>query len=214
MIFQFCLQHIWSFLQNHVIDSSMSEKQHLNPEYTLKKTIVMVGMMGAGKTAVGRGLAMRLGVPFLDSDTEIEVAANITVPEIFDRYGEPFFREKETQVIARLLDKASRVLSTGGGAFLSDVNRRNITDHGVSVWLDADLDLLWDRVRQKNTRPLLRTPDPYGALAEIYAARLPFYAKADVVIKSLPGFSIDEMVERVIATLLTERPDVLEKTNA
>ena len=106
----------------------MSEKQHLNPEYTLKKTIVMVGMMGAGKTAVGRGLAMRLGVPFLDSDTEIEVAANITVPEIFDRYGEPFFREKETQVIARLLDKASRVLSTGGGAFLSDVNRRNITD--------------------------------------------------------------------------------------
>lgn len=192
----------------------MSEKQHFNPNYTLKKTIVMVGMMGAGKTAIGRGLAMRLGVPFLDSDAEIEVAANMTVPEIFDRYGEAFFREKETQVIARLLDKASGVLSTGGGAFLADVNRRNITGRGVSVWLDADLDLLWDRVRQKNTRPLLRTPDPYGTLAEIYAARRPFYAQADVVVKSLPGCSIDDMVGRVAAALLGQRPDVLEKTDA
>jgi shikimate kinase len=188
----------------------MSENQHFRPKCTLKKTIVMVGMMGAGKTAVGRGLAQRLDVPFLDSDAEIEAAANRTVPEIFQRDGEAFFRAKETQVIARLLDDARGVLSTGGGAFLSQVNRANITARGVSVWLDADLDLLWQRVRHKDTRPLLRTDNPRATLAQIYAARVPLYAKADVVVKSLPDLSIEEMVDRVVATLRADRPDVLE----
>jgi len=192
----------------------MSENQHFKPRYTLKKTIVMVGMMGAGKTAVGRGLAQRLNVPFLDSDAEIEAAADRTVPEIFERDGEAFFRAKETQVIARLLDEARGVLSTGGGAFLAEVNRANITARGVSVWLDADLDLLWQRVRHKDTRPLLRTADPRATLAQIYADRVPLYAKADVAVTSLPELSIEEMVDRVIAVLLAERADVLEMDDA
>jgi len=195
----------------------MSEKQHnkyLGAGFRLNKTVVMVGMMGAGKTAVGRALALRLDVPFLDSDAEIESAANMTVPEIFERDGEPFFRTKETQVISRLLDEERGILSTGGGAFLAEENRSNITARGVSVWLNADLDLLWQRVRHKDTRPLLRTPDPRATLAEIYDARVPLYALADVTVPSLPNLSIEEMVDRVIVTLLTERPDVLEKTDA
>lgn len=216
----FGAKHIWPFLENHVIDNAMSEKQHnpsnkqLGVQYHLKKTIVMVGMMGAGKTAVGRALAQRIGVPFLDSDAEIEAAASRTVQEIFARDGEPFFRSKETQVISRLLDAERGVLSTGGGAFLAQENRENISARGVSVWLNADLDLLWQRVRHKDTRPLLRTPNPRATLAEIYGARVPLYALADVAVKSLPDVSIDEMVDRVIATLLRERPDVLESSDA
>ncbi|MEM6372054.1 MAG: shikimate kinase [Pseudomonadota bacterium] len=198
----------------------MSEKQQnqsqapLNVQYRLNKTVVMVGMMGAGKTAVGRGLAQRLGVPFLDSDAEIEAASSLTVPEIFARDGEPFFRMKETQVISRLLDTERGVLSTGGGAFLAEENRANISARGVSVWLDADLDLLWQRVRHKDTRPLLRTADPRTTLGEIYAARVPLYALADVAVTSLPDLSIDEMVDRVLTTLARERGDVLECVNA
>ncbi|WP_108835650.1 shikimate kinase [Tateyamaria sp. Alg231-49] len=198
----------------------MSEKQQnqshptLDTPYHLKKTIVMVGMMGAGKTAVGRALAQRIGVPFLDSDAEIEAAARRTVPEIFERDGEPFFRSKETQVISRLLDTKRCVLSTGGGAFLAQENRENISESGVSVWLNADLDLLWQRVRHKDTRPLLRTADPRATLAEIYATRVPLYAMADVTVPSLPDLSIEEMVNRVIATLVVDRPDVLELRDA
>jgi shikimate kinase len=195
----------------------MSENQQNRQNwaaYRLKKTIVMVGMMGAGKTAVGRALAARLQVPFLDSDAEIETAANMTVPEIFERDGEAFFRARETQVISRLLKEECGVLSTGGGAFLAGVNRANITSQGVSVWLNADLNLLWQRVRHKDTRPLLRTADPKGTLAEIYDARVPLYALADVTVKSLPDQSIEQMVDRVIATLVDERPDVLERIDA
>ena len=182
--------------------------------YHLKKTVVMVGMMGAGKTAVGRALAARLAVPFLDSDAEIETAANMTVPEIFARDGEPFFRKKEAQVIARLLDEERGVLSTGGGAFLVEENRRMISDSGVSVWLNADLDLLWQRVRHKDTRPLLRTSDPRATLAEIFAARAPVYAMADVAVRSAPDLSIEAMVDRVVETLAQARPDVLEMGHA
>jgi len=198
----------------------MSEIQQNKPEkegtaqYDLKKTIVMVGMMGAGKTAIGRALAARIGVPFLDSDAEIEAAASRTVPEIFARDGEAFFRARETQVISRLLDAQRGVLSTGGGAFLAEVNRRNISERGVSVWLNADLDLLWQRVRHKDTRPLLRTPDPRATLAEIYDARVPLYALADVSVKSLPDLSIEEMADRVMATLIADRSDVLEICDA
>lgn len=194
--------------------SENQQYQQSRPRYRLKKTVVMVGMMGAGKTAVGRALAARLAVPFVDSDAEIETAANMTVPEIFERDGEPFFRAKETQVISRLLDEARGVLSTGGGAFLAEVNRANITARGVSVWLNADLDLLWQRVRHKDTRPLLRTVNPRATLAEIYAARVPLYALADVSVVSLPDLSIEQMVDRVIATLVADRPDVLELEHA
>lgn len=176
----------------------------------LKKTVVMVGMMGAGKTAVGRALAARLKVPFLDSDAEIEAAANRTIPEIFARDGEQFFRDKETRVIARLLQRPRHgVLSTGGGAFLSETNRQMISRDGVSVWLQADLDVLWNRVRHRNTRPLLRTPDPRATLAALYEARVPLYGKADLVVRSDGRASIEDMVDRVLTALAT-RPDVLE----
>ncbi|TDK47415.1 shikimate kinase [Antarcticimicrobium luteum] len=175
----------------------------------LKKTVVMVGMMGAGKTAVGRALAARLRAPFLDSDHEIEAAANMTIPEIFARDGEAFFRKKESQVIARLLAEARGVLSTGGGAFLSEANRDMISDRGVSVWLNADLDVLWNRVRHRDHRPLLKTADPYETLKELYEARVPLYARADLVVRSDAQTPVEGVVDRVLAALAT-RPDVLE----
>ncbi|MEP2715426.1 shikimate kinase [Pseudophaeobacter sp.] len=175
----------------------------------LKKTIVMVGMMGAGKTAVGRALAARLDVPFLDSDHEIESAANMTIPEIFARDGEAFFRLKERQVISRLLTEECGVLSTGGGAFLAAENRETITRNGASIWLQADLEVLWNRVRHRDTRPLLKTADPRATLSELYAARVPLYAKADLAVISDGQASIEEMVDRVLDALKS-RPDVLE----
>ncbi|WP_371038446.1 shikimate kinase [Rhodosalinus sp. FB01] len=176
---------------------------------TLGKTVVMVGMMGAGKTAVGKALAHRLGVPFRDCDAEIEAAANRTVAEIFARDGEPFFREKESRVLERLLQDAPGVLSTGGGVFLSARNRALIAAHGVSVWLRADRALLWQRVRNKDTRPLLRTADPRATLDDLCALREPEYAKADVVVDSAADRSIEEMAARVEAALL-DRPDLWE----
>lgn len=176
--------------------------------FGLKKTIAMVGMMGAGKTAIGGALARRLGVPFLDSDTEIEAAADRTVAEIFERDGEAFFREKESQIIARLLDGPPAVLSTGGGAYLSEANRRMISERGVAVWLRADLELLWDRVRHKTTRPLLNTEDPKGTLTRIYEDRTPIYSLADLIVEADPVYSIEDMTDRVFEKLKT-RPDVL-----
>ena len=195
------------------IEQTIADVANNPASYSLKKTIVMVGMMGAGKTAVGRALAQRLGVAFLDSDAEIEMAANRTVPEIFERDGEPFFRAKETQVIERLLEEKRCVLSTGGGAFLSDKNRANISTKGVSVWLDADLELLWSRVRNKDTRPLLRTRDPKATLRSIYEQRVPTYALADMTVVSDDDYSIEDMVDNVVDALIA-RPDVLEVHNA
>lgn len=177
--------------------------------YVLKKTVVLVGMMGSGKTAVGTALSRLLNVPFLDSDAEIEAAANMTIAEIFERDGETFFRDKETQVITRLLDQERGILSTGGGAFLAERNRRIIARKGVAVWLRADVDLLWSRVRHKTTRPLLRTADPRQTLADLCTAREPSYAAADLVVDARPHYSIEDMARRVIEALLT-RPDVLE----
>lgn len=167
----------------------------------LKRTVVLIGMMGAGKTAVGTALARILGVPFVDSDEEIERAAMMSVAEIFARDGEAFFREKESQVLRRLLTGPPCVLSTGGGAFLAPANRQAIAEAGVSVWLKADLDLLWQRVRHKTTRPLLRTPDPKGTLARLLEARAPVYAEAQVVVEAAADLSIEEMAQRVLAAL-------------
>lgn len=175
----------------------------------LKKTVVMVGMMGAGKTAVGRALAAKIGVPFLDSDAEIVKAANMSIAEIFERDGEAFFRTKETQVIDRLLDEERGILSTGGGAFLAEGNRSLISKKGVAVWLDADLELLWQRVKHKDTRPLLRTANPRQTLSDIFDARVPIYAKAELSVQADPNYSIEDMADRVLEALLT-RPDVLE----
>jgi len=181
--------------------------------FVLKKTIVMIGMMGAGKTAVGRALAQLLDVRFLDSDHEIEEAANMTVPEIFARDGEAFFRARESEVINRLLGGQACVLSTGGGAFLAEANRAAISARGVSVWLDADIDLLWNRVKHRDTRPLLRTADPKATLSALYETRVPEYAKADITVPCAPPVAIEQMARRV-ADVLVSRPDVLEVVDA
>lgn len=178
--------------------------------FKLKKTAVLVGMMGAGKTAVGTALAAQLGVPFRDSDAELVVAANHSIAEIFERDGEDFFRNRETEVITRLLDETPGILSTGGGAFLAQENRRIIADIGVSVWLRADIELLWARVRHKNTRPLLRTENPRATLEKLCAIREPSYSKAEISVTARPGYSIEEMANCVVDALLT-RPDVLER---
>ncbi len=169
--------------------------------FKLRKTVVMVGMMGAGKSAIGTALARRLDVPFLDSDAEIERAASRTIAEIFERDGEEFFRDRETQVIARLLGGVPKVLATGGGAFLGENNRKLIGERGLSVWLRADLDLLWQRVRHKATRPLLQTKRPKQKLASLYEERTPVYALADVTVDADPSSSIDETTDRVLKAL-------------
>ncbi|MEM6588602.1 MAG: shikimate kinase [Pseudomonadota bacterium] len=178
-------------------------------DFKLHKTVVLVGMMGAGKTAVGRTLSARLDVPFLDSDAELEQAAKMSIAEIFARDGEAFFRDRETEVISRLLDGRPGILSTGGGAFLAERNRVNISHKGVSVWLNADLNLLWGRVKHKDTRPLLRTANPYATLRSLYEDRVPIYKLADLSVKAQPGYSLDQMAAKVVDTLLT-RADVLE----
>lgn len=192
------------------IEQTTADDQRSPPEFRLRKTVVMVGMMGAGKTAVGRALAAKLDVPFLDSDAEIEAAANLSVPEIFERDGEAFFRKRETEVIGRLLDGEGCVLSTGGGAFMSEENRALISGRGVSVWLNADLNLLWNRVRHKDTRPLLRTSDPKGTLRDLYESRVPLYRQADLSVACDAALSIEAMAERVIAAL-RGRADVMER---
>ncbi|TYB89816.1 shikimate kinase [Oceaniovalibus sp. ACAM 378] len=186
----------------------MNKRDDARVPFQLHKTVVLVGMMGAGKTAVGTALARQLSVPFRDSDHALEAAANRTIAEIFSRDGETFFRARETQVIGRLLQDDPAILSTGGGAFMSESNRQMISQRGVSVWLSADLKLLWSRVRHKDSRPLLRTADPLGTLSELFEARVPIYEQADLKVQSAAGFTIEDMVDRVIAALL-ERPDVL-----
>ncbi len=167
--------------------------------------------MGAGKTAIGTDLARHLNVEFLDSDTEIERAANATIKEIFERDGETFFRDREAQVIARLLDGTPGILSTGGGAFLRPENREMINQQGVSVWLRADHELLWQRVKHKTTRPLLMTENPRATLAQIQIERDPIYALADIHVDADSAYSIEDMTEQVVTALLA-RPDVLEMT--
>lgn len=179
----------------------------------LLKTVVLVGMMGCGKTAIGSDLARRLDVPFRDSDAEIVEAANTSIAEIFATYGEPFFREKESLVLERLLMGPPAILSTGGGAFLSAENRALIDRLGLSVWLDAPLDLLWQRVRHKQTRPLLMTANPRRTLAEIYAARTPIYALANLRVETHASYAIADMSAKVHRALL-ERPDVLVPASA
>lgn len=173
--------------------------------------IVLVGMMGAGKTAVGTELARRLGVPFRDSDAEIEKAAAMTISEIFTRDGEAFFRAREAEVLARLLAGPVGVISTGGGAFMQPRNREIIAARGLSVWLNCDLDLLWQRVRQRPTRPLLQTEDPRGTLARLLAERQPTYALADLEYRARPGDSVETATTRLIEALDRANPPLFEE---
>ncbi|HEV2652896.1 MAG TPA: shikimate kinase [Rhizomicrobium sp.] len=169
----------------------------------LNRTVALVGMMGAGKSSVGRRLASRLGVPFKDADSEIEHAAGCSIAEIFERYGEPAFRDGEKKVIARLLGEAPHVLATGGGAFMDETTRGLIKDSAVSVWLQAPIELLLARTQRRDTRPLLRDGDPRETMERLLGEREPIYAQADLTISSEDG-PHSAAVERVIA-VLTER---------
>ena len=167
----------------------------------LKKTIAFIGMMGAGKTAVGRVVASKLNVPFLDADTEIEKAANMSIQEIFTRDGEDFFREREAQVILRLMKGPPSIISTGGGAFIQEANRQAISSLGVSLWLDVEIDLLWSRVKNKDTRPLLKSPNPFETLKMLHLERQPIYKKADISVKASSHYTVEDMAQKVIDSL-------------
>ena len=176
----------------------------------LKKTVALVGMMGSGKSAIGKVVSSIIEVPFIDADVEIEKAAKLSIPEIFERHGEKFFRDKEDQVIKRLLKERPFILATGGGAFINEKIRTSIKQHCVSVWLNADVETLWKRVKNKKTRPLLRTNNPKETLANIYKDRIETYSLADVIIESRVSSSLDKMANLVINSLL-DRNDLIER---
>ena len=148
------------------------------------RPVVLVGLMGAGKTTVGRRLSERLGLPFVDADHEIEQAAGKSIAEIFADHGEPYFRDGERKVIARLLEGEPTVLATGGGAYMNPETRNNIRKRGVAVWLRADLALLMKRVKKRNDRPLLKGSDPEAVMKALIAQRYPIYAEADITVDS------------------------------
>lgn len=169
-----------------------------------QRPIVLIGMMGAGKSSVGRRLATKLGWNFVDSDTEIETAAGMSITDFFAEHGEEEFRSGEARVIARLLRDEKTVLATGGGAFMSDATRDLIKQAGFSVWINADLDLLFARVSRRPTRPLLQTPNPRETLKQLMDARYPTYALADLTVTSkdvphdvVADAIIDGLIERL-----------------
>lgn len=166
----------------------------------LPRTVVLVGLMGAGKSAVGRRLAARLHLEFVDADKEIERAAACSIVDIFDRYGEPGFRDAERRVIARLLDRPVHILATGGGAFMNEGTRGVIAAKAISVWLRADLETLVGRTARRDNRPLLKGGNPRAILADLMERRYPIYALADLVIDSRDS-SADETVDDVLAAL-------------
>jgi shikimate kinase len=168
------------------------------------RAIVLVGMMGAGKSSIGRRLAGTLDIPFVDADTEIEKAAGMTIPEIFESQGEAYFRAGEARVIARLLDGGPCVLATGGGAFMNPQTRALARERGLSVWLKAELDVLLKRVRRRADRPLLKTDDPAATLERLIAERYPFYAEADIAVMSR-----DVPHETIVAEIITALADRL-----
>ena len=170
------------------------------------RPVVLVGMMGAGKSSIGRRLASRLGLSFVDADTEIEQAAGMSIPDIFATHGEPQFRDGEARVIARLLEGGSRVLATGGGAFMREETRNRIRDKGVSMWLKADADVILRRVRRRTDRPLLKTEDQAATIDRLIAERYPVYALADITVMSrdVPHEKIVEECIEGLYALLTD----------
>ncbi len=164
------------------------------------RSVVLVGIMGAGKSSVGRRLAQRLGMDFVDADDEIEAAAKLTIAEIFESFGEAYFRDGERRVIARLLAEGPHVLATGGGAYMNAETREAIGRNGVSVWLKADFDVVMNRVRRRSHRPLLQKADPEGVMRELIATRYPLYALADLTVQSR-DVPHETIVEEVLAAL-------------
>jgi len=169
-----------------------------------RRSVVLVGMMGAGKSSIGRRLAARLGIPFVDADTEIEKAAGMSIAEIFQAHGESYFRAGETRVIARLLEGGPQVLATGGGAFMNADTRASIRVKAISVWLRATLDVLARRIRRRGDRPLLQNTDPVETLRRLIDERYPVYAEADLIVESreVPHDTIvDEIIEGLRARM-------------
>jgi shikimate kinase len=170
-----------------------------------KRSVVLVGMMGAGKSTIGRRLAVRLRLPFLDADSEIELAhAGMTIPEIFATHGEPYFRDGEARVIARLLDSGPGVMATGGGAFMREETRNRIHDGAVSIWLKADADIIMRRVKRRADRPLLQTADPAATVGRLIEEREPVYQRANLTIwsRDVPHEKIvDECIDALHAWL-------------
>ncbi|MFK7942512.1 MAG: shikimate kinase [Paracoccaceae bacterium] len=167
----------------------------------LTKPLVLIGLMGAGKSSVGLRLAKMLNVPMVDSDTEIEAAAALSIPEIFDRYGEAHFRSGERRVIGRLLTEQPRVIATGGGAFMDAETRALIADHAISIWLRAELDVLVARTAGRSHRPLLNKGNPRDVLSDLIDQRHPVYGKASVIVDSLAGQTHEDMAARIIEAL-------------
>lgn len=164
------------------------------------RSVVLVGMMGAGKSSIGRRLALRLGLPFVDADAKIEEAAQMTIPDIFETYGEPDFRSAEARVIARLLESGPQVLATGGGAFMNPETRAAISAKGVSFWLKADLEVLLRRLKRRSDRPLLQTEDPAATVQRLMEERYPIYAQADVTIHSRE-VAHEKIVDEIVLAL-------------
>jgi shikimate kinase len=173
------------------------------------RSVVLIGMMGVGKSSIGRRLGSRLGVPFVDADTEIEQAAGMNIADIFARHGEAAFRSGEARVIARLLNGGPKVLATGGGAVMNEATRALIKERGVSIWLSAELDLLLRRIsKRKAERPMLQTDDPAATLRELMATREPIYAQADITVQSrdVPHDAIVTEIIEALAAFLSASP--------
>jgi shikimate kinase len=174
----------------------------VSPPLRVTRTIALVGLMGAGKSSIGRRLAQRLGLPFIDADSEIETAAGTTIEEIFQRHGEAAFRDGERRVIARLLESPPHVLATGGGAFMDASTRALLRARTVSIWLRADIELMLARVGRRGNRPLLKRGEPRAVLEQLMAQRYPIYAAADLAVDSIDG-PPEATLERVLAALAT-----------
>ncbi|HUZ74981.1 MAG TPA: shikimate kinase [Stellaceae bacterium] len=168
--------------------------------FPVPRTVALVGLMGAGKSSIGRRLAQRLKLPFTDADAEIEAAAGATIEEIFERHGEAVFREGERRVIARLLEGPVQVLATGGGAFMDPTTRALLRERAISIWLRAELELLLPRLTRRNNRPLLKAGEPRAVLERLIAERYPVYGEADIIVDALDG-PPEVTLERVIGAL-------------
>ncbi|MDJ0946824.1 MAG: shikimate kinase [Kiloniellales bacterium] len=191
----------------------MPDSGDIQNDSATDRTVVLVGLMGAGKSCIGRRLAARLGLPFRDADAEIERAAGCSIEDIFELHGEAAFREGENRVICRLLAGNPHVLATGGGAFMNPETRAAIAARAVSVWLRADLDLMLKRTGRRNNRPLLKRGDPRKILSDLMAQRYPVYAAADLVVDSVDG-PPEITVERVLAALRARAPSSKAATSA
>jgi shikimate kinase len=183
-----------------MVNGAIQKPAESGPESTVVRalggrSIVLVGMMGAGKSSIGRRLASRLGIPFIDADTEIESAAGMTIPEIFEKHGEPYFRAGEARVIARLLDNGPQVLATGGGSVMDPQTRVLIGQKGISIWLKADIDVLLKRTKRRNDRPLVEK------IKDLLPVREPIYAQADIIIQSRDE-PHDTIIDEIMGELL------------